>query len=235
MGECSRTSLEYRNAALAALRPALELVTPPTLPLLTLHEARTHLRVELDEDAPHHDDDLIKALVAAVTGELDGPFTWFGRALRPQTWALTLAAFPSVPVPLPAPPLLEVEKVEFINGDGEWETVPAGRYIVRPGPFPLKELRLKQGETWPTLGDYPLTGGDVDDAVRITYRAGYEDPEADALPASDFELVRAVAKLRLGFLYENRESVVVGTMVTQQPGVADMLENLRSRTSGVFR
>ena len=53
-------------------------VTPPA-PIVTLEEAKAHLRVDhADEDA------LITAVVATATAWLDGPDGWLGRALGEQ-------------------------------------------------------------------------------------------------------------------------------------------------------
>ena len=65
----------------------LRLVTAATEPILTLEEAKLHLRVDHDDD-----DDLIEALVAAVTARLDGRDGILGRCLRAQTWELVLSA-----------------------------------------------------------------------------------------------------------------------------------------------
>ena len=52
-------------------------VTPPE-PVVSIDEAKDHLRVDGDgEDA------LIEGLVAAATGHIDGPNGWLGRAIGP--------------------------------------------------------------------------------------------------------------------------------------------------------
>jgi hypothetical protein len=71
----------------------LHFINPPTEPVLTLADAKPHLRVD------HNDDDsLITALIAAATARLDGRDGILGRWLRQQTWEL----FPARQLPAPA-------------------------------------------------------------------------------------------------------------------------------------
>ena len=58
-----------------------ELITPPTNPVVTLEDAKNHLRVMHDDE-----DWLISSLVDAATAHLDGVGGVLGRALSPQTW-----------------------------------------------------------------------------------------------------------------------------------------------------
>src|SRR3546814_19020975 len=60
-------------------RPVL--VTPPTVDVVTLEEAKLHLRVDVDED-----DELIKGLIAAAVGHLEGWPGLLGRVLAEQNW-----------------------------------------------------------------------------------------------------------------------------------------------------
>lgn len=59
----------------------VELVAGPSLPVVSLDEAKAHLRVSHDDE-----DDLIRGLIAAATAYLDGLDGVLGRALSPQTW-----------------------------------------------------------------------------------------------------------------------------------------------------
>jgi uncharacterized phiE125 gp8 family phage protein len=214
-----------RTSRLAALSPRLRRVTPPTEPLFTLHEARTHLRVELDAEADHPDDDLIKRLVAAVTGELDGWTGWLGRALRPQTWRMDLTGYPSFPLALPLPPLVTVDSVKALNEGGTYDTVSSALYDVLPGE-PFSEVALKHGEYWPDL----LTSGQRG-AVQIQFTCGVATGAEGEPDPPEFEIIRAYASLRLGWLYEHRESMIAGTTFAAMPGLDGMLENVRARYS----
>jgi len=60
------------------------LVTPPAQPVITLAEAKAHLRVDIDAE-----DSLIEGMVAAATAHLDGWRGVLGRAIMPQAWRET--------------------------------------------------------------------------------------------------------------------------------------------------
>ena len=79
---------------------------PPTTPVVTLDEAKQHLRVL------HDDDDLmIQQLIDTAVGYLDGPDGVLGRALAPQT---IVAVFDGPgPHRLPVEPVLDAASVEL--------------------------------------------------------------------------------------------------------------------------
>src|SRR5690606_35307910 len=80
--------------------PRRVLITAPTAAVVTMGEAKRHLRVDHDDD-----DALIGGMIAGVVEHLDPAGKgWLGRALQPQTWELRLDAFPCGPITLPYPP-----------------------------------------------------------------------------------------------------------------------------------
>lgn len=92
-------------------------VTPPE-PIVTLAQAKQHLRVD---DGP--DDEYIEDLIAVATGWLDGPDGWLGRALGLQTIEVTMGACLWVADRrLPYPPLVEIVS-EMPAADGLTVTV----------------------------------------------------------------------------------------------------------------
>ena len=176
----------------------LVLVSAPADPLLSLDEAKRHLRVDHDEDNAQ-----IAALVSAVASVLDpASGGWLGRALRPQTWRLELCGFPSGEIVLPYPPLRSIGSFAYTDRDCAEQPVPVdtGYRIVHAGALARAVLAPPYRGAWPTArADH--------DAVRVTYTAGYPVTDAaDTMP----EAIKAWAKLQLGTLWERRETVAAG-------------------------
>lgn len=180
---------------------SLRLVTPATAKIVSLEEAKAHLRVFHDDD-----NDYIEGLVDAAQDWLSGENNWLGRSVVQQGWELTASHFSSRRICLPKPPLVEVTGVFYTPANGGAETpitdfrefdagVANGGYIV-----PAKNA------------DWPQTDGEPA-SVRITFNAGYED-----VPAS----VKRAALLMVGHWYENREAASEAK-ITDLPLAVDAL------------
>ncbi|MBI5111305.1 MAG: phage head-tail connector protein [Rhodovulum sp.] len=171
------------------------LITAPTVPLVSLDDAKRHLRVD------HSDDDvLITGLVAAVAAKLDPALGGvLGRALRPATWELRFPHFPCGKIELPYPPCTAIASIEYDGFDGITRTLAEFiHYRVFLRPLDRSFVTPIYGGSWPSArGDY--------ESVRIRYTAGYAIAGSeDSLPAAIKEWVL----LQIGTLYEHRETVV---------------------------
>lgn len=135
-------------------------VTPPE-PVVSLEDAKEHLRVDHDDD-----DALITGLVAAAIGHLDGPSGWLGRALGRQTMELTLDSFAGLEgsgiIRLPFPPVASVAAVKYIDRTGIEQTADPATYRLIDGALLAPVFN----------GRWPLTRCDYE-SVRVTYLAGY--------------------------------------------------------------
>lgn len=167
------------------LRPVL--VTPPAVPILSLAEAKAHLRVDhSDEDA------LITALVSAAASHLDGYSGVLGRALVQQTWRHDRDGFEDE-MRLPVGDVISVASVTYYDAANALQTLPASIYEARAdeaGPF----IALKADQAWPTT--YAR-----EDAVRVTWTAGF-GTDATFIP----EAIKAAAKLLIGGWYDSRST-----------------------------
>lgn len=160
-------------------------------PIVTLAEAKAHLRVE------HGDDDaLISSLVEVATAHIDGRDGWLGRALGRQTWDLHVDGL-SGPrwlgqrLNLPLGPLIEVVSVKYRDADGAEQTFPTSDYEVRGvGAWNGGYIDLASGSSWPTL----YQGSEV---LTVRFVCGY-----DTVPAP----IRHAILLMVGHLYEHREA-----------------------------
>lgn len=169
---------------------SLVVVIPPAA-LLTLAEAKAHLRVDgADEDA------YIAGLIAAAQGTIDGPMGWLGRSLGVQTLELRAPGFDGFgggDLVLPCGPVIDVLALAYVAVGGALTVLDPAAYAVdadgRIGPmlfglWPSVQLRR--------------------DAVRVRYRAGYPPSDGDApVPTVPAPILHAM-KVMIGLLYENR-------------------------------
>lgn len=181
-------SERYHQHGSNALNPVR--TAAPTKVLLTLDEAKLHLRADGTDD-----DTLIGFLIDVVTEQLDGWSGTLGRALLTQTWRSDFRLFPVNRLRLPFRPVTAITSIKYYDTANVQQTLPAtvydGPLTDALGPYAI----LKFAQYWPI----PYWR---DDAVSVTFTAGYAT--ADAVP----KRIRAAALLMLGDLYENRETVM---------------------------
>lgn len=183
----------------------LKLQTAATLLPVSLAEAKLHLRVDVTDD-----DALITSLIGAAT--LDAEHL-MGRAVMPQKWQLMLDSFIQQPpvqhyqvvssvqaLDLQRPPVTGVDSIKYVNSSGVLTTVDPSVYQFVSGSDYTARVVPAYGQSWPTPRLQP-------EAVQIVFSCGYAD--AASVP----EPIKAWIKLRIGGLYENRESVVIDTRV----------------------
>lgn len=179
----------------------LQLQTAATADPVTLAEAKLHLRVDFTAD-----DALITSLISAATL---GAEHMTGRALMPQKWLLTLDSFvkptsqwgvyvPAVQaIDLQRPPVTGVDSIKYVDSiTGTLTTLSPAIYQVAMASDYTAKVVPAYGQSWPTPRAQP-------EAVQILFSTGYAD--AAHVP----EPIKAWIKLKVGALYENRESVVV--------------------------
>lgn len=182
-------------------RPAefglLFLETPPAALPLTVEELKAQARVE---DIPGVDvDAILLGYLRAAMGWIDGAAGWLGRAIITQTWELKLDAFPWAHVRVPLPPLQAVNSVEYIDTDGNPQTLPTSDYTVAgigsDGP----------GRIVPAFGaQFPRTRA-VPEAVTINFTAGY-GPDGAAVP----DAIKQALYLLTTYWYDHRDAAQGG-------------------------
>jgi uncharacterized phiE125 gp8 family phage protein len=170
----------------------------PTEEPVTLEALKAHLRVDISDD-----DDLIIALALAARQKVEQDT---GRALCTQEWIMYLDEFPdsdSDPIRVGYPPLVTVDKIEYVDSAGTTTEWAAAKYDVDIVSTPGRILPA-YGYSWPTTRD-------AMNAVSIEFTAGYG--LAAEVPA---QLLHAI-KLLVGTWYEHRETIVTGTIATSLP------------------
>lgn len=156
------------------------LVTPPD-DLLSLDEAKLHLRVDSDDE-----DDLIAAYIAAAVAWMDGWQGILGRCILTQTWSFTTGALASMRLPFPD---VQSAIVSYLDEAGEEQVVDPAGYRVR----------TIKGVGHLTFGDdftAPAVLAGRDDAVTVSITCGQA-----AAPAP----LKVAALMLVAHWYRHRE------------------------------
>lgn len=154
-------------------------------------------------------DDTIERLIraaSALVGEQAG------RVLSSETWAYSVPAILRNDLVLPKSPVQSVSSITYFDGADAEQTASVSDFYLMKGDD-RAVLRPKSGSSWPTANT------DRDDAITITFVAGY----TTAPPA----LVEAVVRTVLHW-FDNPNPVVVGSTATTLPlGVQELIDTER--------
>jgi uncharacterized phiE125 gp8 family phage protein len=169
----------------------LILITPPNGECLHVEEARNDRRLD-----DRFDDAKLKALIVAARQAVESKTR---QQLMHARWQYVIDAFPSpgsasfvpigasVSIPpyairLPHSPVVAIERIEYLDMDGSWKTMPATDYVVNYGMSPTI-ITPGFGKIWPI--PLPQIG-----SVKVTYTAGYASPiiTGGVLAAGEFRV-----------------------------------------------
>lgn len=209
------------------MRYGLVRTVPPAEEVISLPEARLHLRVDADDVTQ---DSLIDSLRKAARKYVEDTL---GRTLTLSTWQLTLDRF-YLPVgrdswgweddhgypyydlgyncsviPLPRPPLLSVVSVRYVDTAGVLQTLAPAAYQADTTREPGRILPA-YATVWPVPRIQPA-------AVTITFTAGY--PTTADIP----EGLKAAVRLLLAHWYEHREAAAETSLSELPLGVQALL------------
>lgn len=159
---------------------------------LTKAEAKAQCRV----DPGMTDDDATFDRLIAAAREFVERRTGQVIARRARTW--TGDSFRGVR--LTDTPIASVDAVDYLDAAGALQSLPAANFFANLKARPVY-LLAALGKVLPPVASLP-------GSVTVTYTAGY--PSAAAVPAC----LKQAMLLLIGHWYENRESVVVGTIST---------------------
>lgn len=181
--------------------------------MISLERARAHLGIDWEQSSDQ--DALVAAYLAgavasverraqtllterAVEQRLDSLVDRRGRSAVRLAWA----------------PVVSVEGIDYVDGDGVEQTLAATGSEFRLVAGIPGMLLPPIGAAWPY---FPTEPG----AARIRYTAGYGGAALGEAPG---DLVAAVLMM-VGHLYHNREAVVTGGVATELPmGVAALCD-----------
>lgn len=180
------------------------LIEKPVRTPVDLAAAKHRVRQFEDDD-----NDQIEMLIESVVSHLDGVDGILGRALISQDWADVSGGFATIErIRLVLDPVQLVLAVTYYDENNQLRTLANDAYSLHAdasGSY----IRLAAGYAWPKTFDR-------DDAVSITYRAGYGNEPSDVPGAIRLAILDLVAHR-----YVNVEAVLVGTTASDLPrGVA---------------
>lgn len=189
----------------------VEVLEAPQYEPVSLADARTWVRADPDDTSQ---DGIIQLLIKAARERAEN---LTGRAFVQRTLRLLLRGWPSDPVHgakilLPFPPLSSVSSVKYIDVDGVLQTMSTADYVVHDGD--LSTIVPAYGVVWPAVRDVP-------NAVQVTYIAGYppvgSPTDEAAHQAGQPALLREWMHAHVATMFEHRESVITGTIVSALP------------------
>jgi uncharacterized phiE125 gp8 family phage protein len=174
------------------MRPSVKRTVDPVGEVITLAEAKDHLRIVDDPTQ----DSLIQGIVRSAESYVE---TVTNRALLPQTWKAYWRCFPREQyLLLPIGPVTAVAHVKYTDSTGSQITWASTNYNVQLEEEPAK-IWLNYGNIWPSAVLRPGV------SVEVQFTAGYAS--AAVVPS---DLKHAILLL-IGAWYENPSDIVTGT------------------------
>lgn len=163
---------------------AYALITPATAEPVTVAELERHARIATTDEAAE-----LALYIAAARADVE---RFLHRQLMPATWTLYCDGFADS-MSLPHSPVSSVSSVQYLDADGDLQTLAVTIYQTDLISEPARVL-LAEDQEWPD------TQGNTVHTVRITYVAGYTDRFAVPAP------IRLAILHQASDLYEHREA-----------------------------
>lgn len=188
---------------------ALTVRTPPPALPVTVEQAQRHARgVLIGNDDPEKDlweSFWIPSAVARAE-------SFQSRAYVTTEYRLTLDWRWPDAICLPRAPVQSIDAITYVDTDGATQTLAASEYQSDLGAEPVY-IRPAYNKNWPAVRPQIA-------AITVDFTAGYGDP-AD-VPAQ----MRHAMLIIAANSFENREEIVVGTIVAELPNSAKSLLSL---------
>lgn len=168
-----------------------------SLEVITLDEARRHLRIEpFGSPLEHPDDNYISSLIAVSREWCE---EYLERSIGTATYELVLDKFPDA---IQIKPYCQsIESIKYLDIDNALQTISPLDYTLDNYSEPAWVVPI-YGKRWPET--YPTIN-----AVKVKFVSGYTDglsPNTNPTPAA----IKAAMLLLIGNFYENRQQDVLG-------------------------
>jgi len=169
---------------------------------VSVDDLKEHLRIDSTASGGTTAEDALLGLYIETARSQAEEIT--KRSLIPTQWELRLDSFGASAIELPrGTPLSTTDfEITYTKTTGDSTTVPSTSYVVETWAEPGR-VRLDYERSWPE--DLQPTEG----SVVISYRSGYSTA-GTACP----EPIKHWIKMRAGQMYEFREPLISGTIVT---------------------
>ncbi len=171
--------------------------------ILSIADAKTFMRI-LSED----EDTLIQSMIKGAIDEVNNRTNL---NLATATFELYLSSLQNE-IKLPKNPIQSVEKVEYMDADGNYVLLGSANYYL----WKLNGQDILVFDYFPATIDHKK-------AVKITFKSGFV---ADNFPGD----IKSWLKVRVSTLYEYREEFIVGTIVGRTEHVDSVLDRYRIRS-----
>ena len=182
--------------------------------IISLEEARTHLRITpYGSPLAHPDDTYITGLITAAREWTE---EYLQRPIGTQTLELALDAFP-IEIELKAD-VQSVTSIKYIDSDITEQTIGNTNYSLDNYSVPAWILQAVD-YTWPTTAS-------VGNGVKVRFVAGYTDGLAENTNPCPKSIISAML-LIIGNLYENRQENTKLATVSLPMGVYSLLQPYR--------
>tara|TARA_R110002020_G_scaffold58135_4_gene159575 strand:+ start:285 stop:860 length:576 start_codon:yes stop_codon:yes gene_type:complete len=174
---------------------SLSVITAATTDILTLAEAKAHLKVDTTAD-----DTLITTLIKSATQSAE-QFTnmYFITTDVKQycdTWTDVQTLYKS--------PVQSINVIKYYDNDNTLQTLASSVYLLDDKSKPAR-VTTDVDQNFPTLADRT-------NAIEVRYDVGFGDAASD-VP----EIIKQAVLLIIGNWYANRESVITGRTTTEMP------------------
>ena len=137
-----------------------ELITRPVSPVINTCDLNKYLRLAGSED-----DALVSGWQSVAVEYVESDTR---RQLVTATWKLHLDCFPAV-IDIKKMPVSSVDLIRYVDIDGTWQTRDASEYDV--------DLTHSPAQVRPAYNKYWPTARPTNNAVEVTFKAGYGRPD----------------------------------------------------------
>lgn len=188
---------------------SIVLVTPAAQLPVTLDEFKDHLKID-----GTNEDDILTAYLTAST-EVVQELQW--RQLVNATYELRIDSFgfSNSRITLPKAPLQSIESIKYVDPNGDVQTLAADQYdvtVVSSNDY--GSVAPSFSNSWPSIRSEKH-------AVRINFVGGY-GTKTD-VP----DTTKAAIKILGAHLYETREELIVGQIITEVPKMIGVFSLIR--------